>query len=206
MRVGSVSNRYAKALFELAKEKGVLDQVERDVEFLAAEMANDAVASFLFDGRIPLEEKTKRLEFLEPHVHDLTYNFVRLLCDKRRLEVLRELGAAFRRRSLAEKGAVEGVVESARPLGDEDVAALAAALGRLLGKSVELTPEIDADLIGGVRVFVDNKMLDQSLRGRLDDLRQNLMSARVGAGDPREHGGTDDDRATEPPATNETSE
>ena len=201
MRVGSVSNRYAKALFELAKDKGALDAVERDVEFLAAEMANDAVANFLFDGRIPLEEKTKRLEFIEPHVNPLTYNFVRLLCEKRRLEVLRELGAAFRRRSLAEKGAVEGVVESARPLSDDDVTSLATALGKLLGKTVQLKPEIDTDLIGGVRVFVDNKMLDQSLRGRLDGLRDTLMSARVGTGD------ADATAVAEaPPEQNETSE
>ena len=202
MRVGSVTNRYAEALFDLAKEKGVLDAVERDVEFLAAEMTVDSVADFLFDGRIPLEEKVRRLAFIEPHVNPLTHNFVRLLCDKRRLDVLRELGPAFRRRSLAERGAVEGIVESARPLGETEIANLNGALGKLLDKTVELTPRLAPDILGGVRVVVDNKMLDQSLRGRLDGLRGTLMNARIGSGDAA---GAPADPTPDPNDLNETS-
>ena len=80
------------------------------------------------------------------------------------------------------------------------MATLSQAFGRLLGKTVELTQRIDADLIGGVRVFVDNKMLDQSLRGRLDGLRDTMKSARIGAG------GGSTAAADGPPEQNETSE
>lgn len=176
---GSVTNRYAEALFELARDKGVLDAVARDVEFLTAETGVEAVAAFLFDERVAPAEKRQRLAFLKPHVNGLTYHFVQLLCDKRRLEVLRDLGAVFRRRLLAERGAVEGLVESARPLDPAEVGSLGSALGRVFGKEVQLTSRIEPDLIGGVRVTVDHRMLDQSLRGRLRELRERLVQARI---------------------------
>ena len=177
----AVTNRYAEALFELARERGELERIAGDVEFLAAEMSIDSVASFMSDRRVPAHEKKKRLEFLEAHVHPLTYNFVRLLLDKNRLEVLRSLGDAFRQRLLAARGAVEGVVESARPLGPAELAELEASLGLRLAKQVHLVPRLAPELLGGVRVILQNRMLDQSLRGRLEGLRTALGNVRVSA-------------------------
>lgn len=183
---GPVTNRYADALFELARDKGHLDAISRDVEFLSAEMEVPSVADFLFDGRIAVKEKQKRIEFLQAHIHPLTYSFVRLLLDKNRLEVLRGLGTAFRRRQFAEQGVVEGVVESARPLEPAALADLEGALSKMLAKSVKLETKVVPELLGGVRVTVDHRMLDQSLRGRLEGLRTNLMSAQLSVGSSTE--------------------
>ncbi len=177
----SVTNRYADALFELAREKAQLDAVGRDVEFLSAEMDIPSVATFLFDGRVAVQEKRKRLEFLQPHVHALTYNFVRLLLDKGRIEVLRGLGAAFQRRRQVAAGIVEGVVESARPLDAQALNELQDALSRKLSKTVRLDTKLVLELLGGVRITVDHRMLDQSLRGRLEGLRTTLCSASLGS-------------------------
>jgi len=182
VKVGSVTARYAEALFELAREKGELDRIERDVDFLAGELSVESVSGFLLDARIPIEEKRERLEFLQPHVHELTYNFVRLLLDKRRVEVLVDLGAAFRQRSLDARGAAEGWVECARPLADADLQQLAAHLGAELGKVVQLETRIVPDLIGGARVFVSNRMIDLSVQGRLEGLRTHLRDARLSTG------------------------
>ena len=61
-------------------------------------------------------------------------------------------------------------------------AAMASAMGRRLGKQVLLKNEVDPDLVGGVRVFVDNRMIDNSVQGRLDGLQRKLREARLGAG------------------------
>jgi F-type H+-transporting ATPase subunit delta len=179
VRIDPVTARYADALFELAREQGELDRVGRDVEFLGEELAHPASAAWLFDARVPLEKKRAQLAKLTPHVHALTDNFVGLLLDKRRLEVLRALPLAFRRRALAERGAVEGVVESARPLGAGEMAQLAATLGGLLHKEVQLESRLDPELLAGVRVLVANKMIDSSARGRLEGLRQGLLGVRL---------------------------
>jgi F-type H+-transporting ATPase subunit delta len=114
-------------------------------------------------------------------MNELTRNFVGLIFDKRREEVLRDLGEAFHRRLLDEQGAAEGYVESARPMGAGEIAELATAMGARLGKRVTLENRIVPDMIGGVRVIVDSKMIDFSLLGRLEGLRKKMLDAPLPA-------------------------
>jgi F-type H+-transporting ATPase subunit delta len=171
--------RWARALFELASEKGVLDAVERDVEFLGAELDEPAVAAHLFDARVPLDTKRTRLAALKPHLQGVTDNFLRMLLDKRRIDVLRELPQAFHTLSLERRGAVEGVVEAPRPLDGGELVKLQSALGARLGKTVTLKTRVAPELIAGVRVFVAGKLIDQSAVGRLEDLRGRMLAARL---------------------------
>lgn len=179
MKYGPVTARYAEALFELARDKGLLTEIAADVEFLKGEMSDPDVSRFLLDASVTPAEKLARVGFLEKHVQPLTFNFVRLLLDKRRIEVLSDLGEAFQDRMLRETGAARGTVECARPLDDGDLASLAAQLGARVGKTVTLEQRVVPDLIGGVRVFLENKMLDLSIQGQLDGLRDHLLGARL---------------------------
>ncbi len=174
--VSSVTARYAAALFELAAEKGQSDAVARDVETLRAQLAARALEP-LFDPRSPAAARGELLGRVTAPLSPLTANFVRLLSAKNRLEVLRELPGAFHQRQLAARNAVEGVAESARPLGMAELAALGAGLGRALNKTVELQNRVRPELVGGVRVLVDNRLLEGSVVGRLDSLRTRLMNA-----------------------------
>jgi F-type H+-transporting ATPase subunit delta len=177
-RTGLVAARYATALFELAREKGALAEVQADVSAIARELRTPQSRE-LFDARVPHEQKRARVEALGAKFHRLTSSFLGVLFDKRRLEVLEELPAAFRRCALAERGAVEGIVESPRPLGQGDVAEIAVAAKSLLGKEVLLETRIEPELIAGVRVIVDNRLIDQSALGRLEGLRGRLLGARL---------------------------
>ena len=172
-----VTTRYSEALFNLAKARGVLDAVCSDVENISTELSSPAVASFFFDANVSLDARRQKLAPLVGGMHELTRNFVNLLFDKRREEVLRNLGEAFHRRRLDEEGAAEGFVESARPLGPGEIAELAVAMGARLGKRVTLENRIVPEMIGGVRVIVDSKMIDFSLLGRLEGLRKKMLDA-----------------------------
>ncbi len=172
-----VTTRYTEALFNLAKEKGALEAVQADVERLTAEFRSSAVESFFLDARVSLEARRAKLGPLLEGMHDLTRNFVNLLFDKRREEVLRKLGGAFHRRLLTETGAAEGVVESARPLGPGELSQLETALGARLDKRVSLENRVVSDLFGGLRVIVDSRMLDYSFSGRMEGLRKALLDA-----------------------------
>jgi F-type H+-transporting ATPase subunit delta len=180
VRVDPVTARYAEALFELARERGALDAVQHDVELLDRELADKALATALFDAGRPLAQKRARLAQLEPRLSPWTVRFLHLLLEKRRLEVLRHLPAAFHQRALAARGAVEGVVSSARELDAAEVAEIARALGGLLGKQVLLASRLEPELLAGVRVRVGNHMLDGSAAGRLAGLRQQLSAVSLG--------------------------
>jgi len=173
-----VAARYATALFELAVEKSALDAVTTDVEALGRQLESGALRE-LFDRRSPPERKQALVDAVAAKLSRLSANLVRLLAARGRLDVLRGLPAAFRRCVLAERGQVEGVVESARPLGGGEMAEIAVAVGAQLGKQVLLSARHNPELIAGVRVFVDNRLIDQSAVGRLESLRRKLSLARL---------------------------
>jgi len=172
-----VTIRYTEALFGLARKRGVLPQVRADVARFARELAAPGPAAFFFDARVPAEKRRERIQPLLASAQPIFANFVNLVFERRREDVLRRLGEAFHQRALAEEGAAEGFVESARPLGENDLALLAQALGRRLGKKVTLDNRVNPDVVGGVRVVVGSKMLDYSLRGRMDGLKKKLLAA-----------------------------
>jgi F-type H+-transporting ATPase subunit delta len=171
-----VTTRYAEALFNVARAGHALDAVKRDVERIAEGVVGPRGAA-LFDARLPLSGRRAAAEALLGGAHELTRRFVALLFEKRREEVLRHLGLAFHRRWLQERNAAEGVVESARPVGAGEMAELARAMGARLAKEVALTNKIVPELLGGVRVTVENRMIDASMRGRLEGLKKRLYDA-----------------------------
>ena len=177
----AVTLRWAEALFQVADRAGATEEVRQDAERLSAEASVPAVRAFLFGGAASQSERSSKLGPLLETLHPLTRNFVKLLFDKRRQEVLVGIGDAFKARVLASQGAVEGVVTSARELDDEQRAAVAKAIGERMGKTVHLRSEVDPELVGGLRVIVGSQMLDQTVQGRLSALRQRLLEAPLPA-------------------------
>jgi F-type H+-transporting ATPase subunit delta len=175
-----VTIRYAQALFNVACQARALDAVQRDVERLGRELQGE-LGSRVFDARLSLDGRRKELEARLSGAHELVQNFVGLLFDKRREEVLRHVAEAFRLRVLADQNLAEGVVESARPLGEKEIGDLARLVGQRLGKTVRLENRVSPSLLGGVRVTVENRMIDGSVRGRLDGLSKRLHDAPLPA-------------------------
>ena len=156
-----------------------MKEVTSDVQKLGGEMASPAVANFVIDARIPQETRRQKVEPALAGLNELTRNFVHLLFDKRREEVLKGLAGAFRLRMLDEEGAAEGVVESARPLDASTLESLSVAVGARVGKRLTLENRLRPELLGGVRVLVGSRMLDMSVQGRLDGLRTTMMNAAI---------------------------
>lgn len=181
MNVDAVTARYTDAFFDLAVEKGKLDEVKADVERLGEAFSDPEVAAFLSNPRISRDKKQRALSGFLESLSPLTRNLVGLTLDRGRETVLVGLAPAFKKRLLARRGATEGVVESARPLEEDEVALVADAVGRQLGKEVYLVNRVDPTLIGGVRVLCDFRLLDLSVRGRLQGLRRALSQVRVPA-------------------------
>ena len=177
--IDPVTSRYAEALFNLAKARGALQAVRADVARLATELGAGGKLESLFDQRMSLNVRRRRAGEHLAGMNALTKSFVNLVLDKRRVEVLRQLGAAFHRRDLAERGAAEGVVESARALDESELARLAAALGPRLGKQLALRNRVVPELIGGLRVLVESKMIDASVAGRLEGMKKHLLAAAL---------------------------
>jgi len=167
-----VTLRYAQALWNVALKSGALERVRADVRAL-----DGALKAQVFDPAI-LRDKRRALALSAVSgLHPLVQNFTGLLFDKHREDVLRGLSRAFHRMELESRNAVEGIVESARPIGEDLLASIAARMGQLLGKEVVLKNRIVPELVGGTRVLVANRMLDASVAGRLESLCRTLLDA-----------------------------
>lgn len=177
MILDPVTTRWAEALYEIARKADAVDEIQHDTARLSREVAPARVAAFFFGSSVSQSEREAKMAPLLNELHPKTQSFVKLLFARRRQEVLRGIGEAFKRKVYAETGRVEGVVETPRELPQEDLDALQTAVGARLGKTVVLRQETRPELIAGVRVIVGARLFDSTVKGRLDSMRERLLSA-----------------------------
>ncbi|KFI29119.1 F0F1 ATP synthase subunit delta [Paenirhodobacter enshiensis] len=173
----AIAGRYATAIFDLAKELGLLPALEVDVDALSAALASSAelremVASPLY-GR---GEQASAIAAVSRamHLSVPVTNGLALIAEKRRLFILPQLLKALSALIAEAKGIETAEVVSAAALSDAQSAELAAALSASTGKTVKLNVAIDDSLIGGMIVRLGSRMIDTSVRAKLASL-QNAM-------------------------------
>lgn len=177
MIIDPVTTRWAEALFEIAKKDGLLDEIQKDTARLSREVEPATVSAFFFGSSVSQSDRLQKMEPLIKELHPKTQNFVKLLFERRRQEVLKGIGEAFKKKVYAETGRIEGTVETPRELASDDMRALEASIGKRLGKTVVLSQTTKPELIGGVRVIVGARLFDASIKGRLEAMRERLLAS-----------------------------
>ncbi|SIO45599.1 ATP synthase F1 subcomplex delta subunit [Rhodovulum sp. ES.010] len=172
-----IAARYATALFEIAKEANALAALEADIDMVEAALAESADFRDLISSPVySREAQSAAVAALAPKMGlgEMTANTMRLMASKRRLFALPQLVVQLRDLIAREKGEVSAEVVSAKPLSDAQKARLAEALKANAGKDVKINVSVDEGLIGGLVVKLGSKMIDTSVRTRLNAL-QNTM-------------------------------
>lgn len=164
-----IAQAYGKALYEAAEAAGKEEQILEEITCLAGLMeTEDAFRKFLGSPAVTKEAKKEFAETsLRGQVSDEMVNFLFVLIDKERVWHLARIARVYRRRFDEERNVAEGKIYSAAPMPEDQVESTEAAMSRLLGKRVELENEVDTRLIGGMKIQVDGKLLDRSLKGEL---------------------------------------
>ncbi len=175
--VEGVPGRYAAALFELAKETSKVSEVEADLgKFQTMLDASDDLRSLVRSPVIPGDEQAKAIGALldKAGIGGLASNFFKLIAGNRRLFAAPEMIKAFHSLAAKERGEVTAEVTSATALNDAQVAALKETLKASVGKDVTLRTKVDPALLGGLVVKVGSRMVDSSLRTKLQNLKVSL--------------------------------
>ena len=172
-----VAGRYATALFELALEEKALETVERDLNRFAS--ALDAVEDLRRLVRSPVftaEEQQRAIAAIleKMEIEGLTANFLKLIARNRRLYAAPDMIKAFRALLARHRGQASAEVTSALSLTEGQLRALQTALKAALHKDVQLDQKVDATLLGGLVVKVGSRMVDSSLRTKLNSLKQTM--------------------------------
>ena len=179
--ISGVPGRYAAALFELAAEAKAIDKISDGLTTFQTMLAGSTdlqrlVRSPVFSG----EDQLAALEALcaKTGVNGIALNFIKLMAKNRRLPALSDAITAFKALVAESKGEVAAEVTSAEKLSEKHIKDIKAALKSSMGREVQLTAKIDSSLLGGLIVKVGSKMMDNSLKTKL----QNLKIAMKGTG------------------------
>lgn len=169
---------YAKALFEVFKEEGMENQIIDDLVITNSVFQSEKeLKDFLLNPEIKLEEKKEQLEkIFGEKIQKYTYNFIFELIEREEFELLSLV--IERLKVLVYQGAdiVEAEVVSATKLNDNLKSNILKKIEEKTGKSVKLENKVDSNILGGMIVKIGDKMVDLSVRGKLDSLKQEIIN------------------------------
>jgi F-type H+-transporting ATPase subunit delta len=172
--VSGVPGRYANALFELASEEKATEAVGRQlVQFGAAIDQSDDLRRLVRSPVYSSEDQISALDGVAGQigVSGTALNFFKLVAKNRRLAALPDIIKAYATLLASSKGEIAGEVTSAEPLSGQQLDDLKAALKSSLGRDVALTTRVDSAILGGLIVKVGSRMMDNSLKTKLQSLK-----------------------------------
>ncbi|MGE0004464.1 MAG: F0F1 ATP synthase subunit delta [Parvibaculaceae bacterium] len=179
--VSGVPGRYATALFELAQEGNSVDEIGADLAtFQALLDESDDLKRLVRSPVFSAEDQISALEAIASRagIKSLALNFIKLVAQNRRLFVLTDMIKAYRTLVAQSKGEISAEVTSADALSPTHLAELKAAIKTSVGRDVQLSTRVDPAILGGLIVKVGSRMVDNSLKTKL----QNLKIAMKGIG------------------------
>jgi F-type H+-transporting ATPase subunit delta len=173
----TLAKRYAKALVEIGVERDALDKYGSDLADLAQLMETSRDFREVLENPVFPREEKKRVAgviFDKLGTDPMTRNFVNLLIDRKRIAQLVGIEKAFRSEVDEIRGITRGEVSSATALDNGELNRITAALSKMTGKMVILTPTVDPSLIGGLVAKVGDMVFDGTIRTQLTQLKESL--------------------------------
>ncbi len=167
---------YARAIFELATERGSYDEWSGRLGYWASVVQDEAIRTRLAEPGITAQEKADLIAKVSDGLDNDSLSLLKMLAENDRLASLPDMYQQYEQLRREAQGEEEAHVISAYELTDEQAASIVEALGRRLSCKVKITSEVDPDLIGGAIIQAGDLVIDGSIRGRLAALEQSVAS------------------------------
>jgi F-type H+-transporting ATPase subunit delta len=179
--VSGMAGRYATALFELANESNAVDSVQADLKAFAALVASSPDLMRLVRSPVfSADEQAKAIDALldKAGISGIARNFLRVVAANRRLFAVDQIIRGFNAMVAQHKGEVTAEVTVAEPLNDARTNEIRDALKQVTGKDVQVDVTVDPSIIGGLKVKLGSRMVDASLRTKLNSIKFAMKEAR----------------------------
>ncbi|MCY9660444.1 F0F1 ATP synthase subunit delta [Paenibacillus chondroitinus] len=172
-----VAKRYARALFEVAKDKGIISQVEEELKSVASAIRDNAdLQKFLNHPNIGNTVKTDLLkQIFEGKVSEPVWNTLLVLIDKGRQAILSVLVVDYVKIANEALGQASATIYSAFTLTEAQQAEIASHFSKVTGKTIRVATVVEPKLLGGIQVRIGDRLYDGSLAGKLDRLSKALV-------------------------------
>jgi F-type H+-transporting ATPase subunit delta len=173
-----IAQVYARSLFEVASERGVSDVVRDQIGLFADAMAgNRDLAVFFFSPYFSTIEKKDGLNRTVEGADPVFENFLEALIERHRMPAIYRIRARYDKFWDEANRKLPVEVTTAVPLDDSTVQSIGERIGSQTGQSVQLSSNVDPEILGGIVLRVGNFILDASIRSRLNQLRKQVASA-----------------------------
>ena len=179
--VAGVAGRYATALFDLAKDDGALDAVAQDLNRFDGMLAESKDLERLVRSPVfSADDQGRALSALlgKAALSPLSVNFFKLLAANRRLFVVNDVIKGFRALLARHRGEASAEVTSAHALSDQQLSELKSALKATAGRDVRIETRVDPSILGGLIVRLGSRMIDSSLKTKLNNLKFAMKEVR----------------------------
>ena len=176
---GAAALRYATALVDIAAESGKIDAVEKDLNTFEAMIAGSPdLQTMIRSPLISRGQKQKAVQALaaQAKFQDITSNFLALLAQNNRLNMVQSMINAVRMDVSRRRGEISATVQSAFKLSPAQEKALQESIAKAVGQAVAINVEVKQDLIGGMIVTVGSQMIDDSVKRKLERLKIAMKS------------------------------
>ena len=167
---------YARAIFELATERGGYDEWSGRLGYWASVVQDDIIRERLSEPGVTAQEKADLIAKVSDGLDEDSLNLPKMLAENDRLASLPDMYQQYEQLRREAQGEEEAHVISAYALTDEQTSRIVEALGKRLSCKVRITSEVDPDLIGGAIIRAGDLVIDGSIRGRLAALEQSVAS------------------------------
>lgn len=178
-RRDTAPRRYADAAFEIALRDGTIDVWRRELDSAAKTAYDNRLMEVLANPAIPAEQRTDAGQRVFADLSQPVRNLVLLLVRRGRIEQLPRVAAEFARLDDQRQGVTHAIATSAVPLDAGELEAVEARLAQLTGRRVVLATDVDPAILGGLVVRIGDRLIDGSVRGRLERLRNQLASGAL---------------------------
>lgn len=178
-----IAQRYAKAFLDIALEKQCVEDFQRDLEsFGAAWDSSEELRTVLPAGDVSLSQRQSLIDAIADALqcHDMSKTFLKVLLDKRRINIFPYVLLSFKKFVAEHAGQVTAHVTTASPIHDAAaITAIQEAVARLKNKKVHIDAQVDPDVLGGVMIRVGDEIFDGTIAAELRRMRQNLLAVEV---------------------------
>ncbi|GAA4720738.1 F0F1 ATP synthase subunit delta [Brevibacillus fulvus] len=174
--MSSIAKRYARALFEVAKERGLIDQMETELnDIVSVVNQSEDLNKILMHPHISADSKKQLFKDLfAAHVTAEVMNLLDVLFDSGRETELAAIVAAFIQQANEERGIADAVVTVAKPISEEEQARISEQFGKLVHKKLRIQTVIDPSILGGVVVKIGDRLYDGSIKSKLEHFAHQL--------------------------------
>ena len=174
------SERYSRALFEVAKENNELDSIEKDIKNFMSLLKNSLeINNFIHN---PTQSKENQINAIKLLAEKLNFskslkNFMFLLIEKRRIFFVEKIIDSFLSLCSRKRGEVKAALISSKELSESEIEKISKDLSSSMGSTIKFDYKVDKDLIGGLKLQLGSFMIDTSIKNKLKKYEQMMLES-----------------------------